>query len=172
MAETNGKKTRVPREARLVADYLATKYPTSILDQFVRLGAVLPNIDTTGLSPGEVEVLRNFTRMADAVVYRDNEIIIIEGYVLPSLGKVSQLLTYMKLFPVTPGMERHKDKKLTGVIVGAIEDPVLTHLANSYGLTFELFRPDWITEYLNDLAARFPSKLRGGRASVLGTEPV
>ena len=162
MAEATVKKTRQQRETRLVADYLATKYPTSVVDQFVRLGAVLPNIDTTGLSPGEVEVLKNFSRMADAVVYRDNEIIIIEGYVLPNLGKVSQLLTYMKLFPLTPGMERHKDKPLKGVIVGPIEDPILTHTANEYGLIFELFRPDWVGPYLAELAARFPSKLRGG----------
>ena len=145
---------RNAREVRLVAEFLATHFPNDPSATYIRLGAVTSSLIVESLDESERKYLQNWTRFADGLVYRERELILIEGYVLPELGKPSQLLTYMRIFWQTPGMERHRGKTLRGIIVGPIVDPVLVSVARDFGLEFRLFRPPWIVEYLWQVAPR------------------
>ena len=149
------KQTRQPRELRLVAEFLASQYPNERVMTQVRLGPINPTMSRPELTNAERMVIGNFRRSADGVVLLRDWVLIVEGYMVPHLGKASQLLAYMRLFPTTPELKEFSGLPIRGLLVGPIEDPILSRTASDFFIGFQLFRPDWAVEYLKGFGGRF-----------------
>ena len=147
-------KQRQQREVRLVADFVAEFYPDdrSILN--LRVGGINPVITDQDLTEGELALIGSHRRFADAVVIRERDLILIEGMILPSLGKVSQILGYRALLPLTPELGSFASMPITAIIVGPIEDLFLARLARQSDILVRVYRPPWIEEFLNGLSTR------------------
>ncbi len=142
------------RERRLLAEWLARRYPHDRVQQQVRLGAITPTIGTEELTPSELAALGMFRRFADALVYRPDRLVLIEASIPPHPGYISQLLLYRRLVPLTPELVSFHALPVEPVYLVAIEDPVVTALARDAGIRVEVFRPAWVLGYLAERAGR------------------
>ncbi len=147
-------KQRQQRETRLVADFVSAFYPDDRAVFNLRVGGINPVITDQDLTEGELTLIGAHRRYADAVIIQERELVLIEGMILPTLGKVSQILGYRALLPFTPELGDHASKPVTAIIVGPIEDQFLARLARQQGVLVRVYRPPWIEEFLNGLSTR------------------
>lgn len=147
-------KQRQQRETRLVADFVSAFYPDDRAIFNLRVGGINPLITDQDLTEGELALIGSHRRYADAVVIRDRDLVLIEGYILPTLGKVSQILGYRALLPLTPELGAFASLPITAIIVGPIEDQFMARLARESGIQVRVYRPPWIEEFLNGLSTR------------------
>ena len=147
-------KQRQQRETRLVADFVSAFYPDDRAIFNLRVGGINPLITDQDLTEGELALIGSHRRYADAVVIRERDLVLIEGYILPTLGKVSQILGYRALVPLTPELGAFASMPITAIIVGPIEDQFMARLARESGIQVRVYRPPWIEEFLNGLSTR------------------
>lgn len=139
-------------ETRLVSEYLAAHYGDRTTAQRVRVGRIPYELPTEGLSPSEIRALGIWRRWVDAVVWLDREVLLIEAGIRPDLGDVSKLEGYSHLFPMTPEFAEYADWPVRGMLLYAIDDPVIHRLAQPRGFTITIFCPAWVDGYLLESA--------------------
>jgi hypothetical protein len=140
-----------PREQRLVSEYVARFYPDDESRTHVHLGSIPPRLKGKFIPDEAIGLVGVFRRWADALVFKPDRIILIEGKILPQPGVISQLKLYEELLPKTPELEEHRGKPIEKVLVCAIEDPVISELARREGIRVQIFHPAWIDEYMKIL---------------------
>lgn len=150
-------RTWTPVETRLVAEYLAWRWPHVRTQQRVRLGRVPHELPRDGLSPEEFRALGVWRRWADAVVFARLGTIIIEAGIIPDPGDCSKLEHYVDLFHETPEFQDRHSLPVRGHLLYAVDDPLLHRLADRHGLTMEVWTPAWVGPYLD---SRSPSQRR------------
>jgi hypothetical protein len=143
-----------PVEQRLLAEWLAVRWPNNRVKLRVRVGADHPDLILPGLTAEELRMVANWRRWADAIIWADRELIVVEATVFPDAGKVSYLELYMRLVPGTPELAEWRDWPVRGIILMGIEDPLISRLAGERGLTVEIYHPRWIDSYLLSVAPR------------------
>ena len=149
-----GKRTWSPVEAKLVSEFCAVRYPDRRVLQRVRVGRIPKELDTVGLDPAEIRMLGVWRRWVDAIVVDPPYLRVIEAAMLPNPGDVSQLELYMHLVPSTPELWEFVDLEPIGILVYAIDDPVIRRLAADRGYTIEIYQPAWLSQYLGRLFPR------------------
>lgn len=142
-------------ETRLLNEWLAVRYPDRRVLQRVRVGSDHPALEIPGLSPSEQRMAMLWRRWADAVVFDNGTLVVVEATVRPRVEKISQLDLYIRLLPATPELVEYRDWPVRGVFVMAVDDPVMRDLAAERGYTVELYRPPWVDAYLLTLAPRY-----------------
>jgi hypothetical protein len=149
-----GKKTRRQTEALLCSQFVAENYPTArtYIQQY--LGPFAPIANADGRTREEALATNTGRRRADAVLIYDDKIILLECYIHVQLGKLSQLLTYLQLLPLTPEIAQFAHLPVTAKLVGAQRDPILDQMAAKFGIEVVIFRPKWAVDYLATVAAR------------------
>lgn len=149
-----GKRSWAPRELRLVAEFLAATYPKYPYKMRVRLGTTHPHLVIPEATEEENKLIGSWRRWADAIVFADDRLILIEVAIVPEPGDISMLLLYERLIPHTPELEEYSNLPVEKLLVYAIEDPVLISLARDQGIKVIYFKPDWVDEYLPMLFPR------------------
>lgn len=158
----NGQRTYLPREMRLLGEFVAKEYPTDQVFINLRLGAIRPDLDLDGLSPAEVRMLGVFRRFADALVVKPEKLILIEASIRPDPGKLSQLQLYERLVPHTDSLNQYKDRKIRKTLLWAFNDEVLASIAREQGVVVRVFHPPWVDEYLDSLTRRASRATKSG----------
>ena len=138
----------------MVSEYLRDNYPGHRLSTRVRLGRPITDLPLAELDESERALLQNYSRWADAVVFREHEIVLIEAKIRPTLGPLEALLLYRQLFLSDPQYKEHHNKPIRLEFVYAIEDPALLPIARDLGITPKLYKPKWLPEYLSVLRGR------------------
>lgn len=146
-----------PVETRLVAEFTAVRFADAVVQLRVRLGTIPGELPVEGLSDPERRLLGAWRRWADAVVIEPERVTVIEAAVMPDPGDVSQLELYLHLFPLTPEFQELRERPLRGLLVYAIDDPVIRRLAADRDFTVEIYRPAWVDDYLSQV---YPRKRR------------
>ena len=142
------------RERRLLAEWLAARYPNDRVQQQVRLGAYQIGISPQGLSSPELRALGVWRRIADALVYKPTELILIEASLPAHPGYVSQLLLYKRLIPMTPELADYAALPVRMIYLVSFEDPVVTAMCRENGIQVEVYAPPWVGEYWAELERR------------------
>ncbi len=142
---------RQQRERRLLAEWLALRYPDARVQQQVRLGAFQPSIATEGLDRTELKMLGAWRRYADALIYGRTSLILIEASIPADVGYVSRLHLYRRLIPLTPELAEWATLPVVMLYLCAMEDPVVTMLAREAGIRVEVFQPLWVGEFIGTL---------------------
>jgi len=141
-------------ETRLLGEWLSMRYPGRRVMQRVRVGSDHPALEIPGLSPSEQRMVVAWRRWADAIVFDNGTLVVVEATVLPKPGKISQLDLYIRLVPATPELAEYRDWPVRGLLLAAVDDPVMRLLAAERGYTIELYHPPWVDGYLLTLAPR------------------
>ena len=142
------------REMRLVSEWIAREYPDRPYRTNVRLGSLHPRLKGKFLSESELRMAGVFRRWADALVFLDDRIILIEGAIRPQPGDISVLRLYKRLIPNTPDLAEYSNLPVEMVLLCSIPDPVLVELAREDGIRVVVYRPKWIEEYMEVLYPR------------------
>ena len=138
----------------MVAEFLAMMYPQDWFETRVRLGAPKPAAPVSALTEAEKRMVGVWRRWADALVYRKDELILVEAAIRPDPGDISRLALYEMLIPLTPELKAHWDKPITKILVYALEDPATVTLARRSGIRCIHYAPPWLKAYLDILMPR------------------
>jgi hypothetical protein len=139
------------RERRLLAEWLALRYPDARIQQQVRLGAYQPTIATKDLDRSELKALGVWRRYADAIVFHHTALILIEASIPADVGYVSRLHLYRRLIPLTPELAEFVTLPVVMLYLCAIEDPVVTAMAREAGIRVEVHQPPWVADFIGTL---------------------
>lgn len=133
-------------EKRMINEYLWDVYKDKPQWKRVRLGQVpdreLAQLYKVGLV------------WADAIVFDDPSIIIIETKIRPTLGAVGQLEGYRDALKVTPEFSKYQFAPVKLQLVSTIEDRNIRAFAESKGIEFVVFTKPWIEEYWQEKLAK------------------
>ena len=148
------RRTWSPVESKLVSEFCAIRYPDRRTIQRVRVGQIPTDLDVAGLDPSEIRMLGVWRRWVDAIVVDPPLLRVIEAAMLPDPGDISQLELYMHLIPMTPDLEEFMDLTPVGLLVYAIDDPMIHRLAADRGYGVEIYQPAWLKQYLDRVFPR------------------
>lgn len=115
----------------------------------LRLGPTPLSANASNITPAIEGMLRRFNRYADMIGVTPDEIQVIEAKVVADPGAISQLQHYIDLVHTTPLLQQYPGRRVQGVLLFAVNDPIVAQRANAAGLRVSLFTPPWVQEYLN-----------------------
>ena len=102
-----------------------------------------------GQTPAEHRALMLMTLPeADLVALNGKVATIVEFIVWRPHEAIGQILFYRSLLPATPGYEDVLPENVTLKIVSGLEDLTFRTFANSLGISFEVYRPEWLSSAL------------------------
>ncbi len=143
----------IPREARLLTEWLASAHPNAYVQTRVFLGRTEPAVPAKDLTEAELRRLGTSRRWVDAVVITADTVHLYEAKIVLHPAAIAQLQLYDRLFPYTAEFVTWKEWPRQLHLLYAVEDPVVLALAREQGILAHLFHPAWVDEYLATLAA-------------------
>lgn len=115
----------------------------------LRLGPTPLVANSPTITPAIERMLRVFNRYADMVGITPTEIQVIEAKVVADPGAISQLQHYIDLVYTTPLLQTYGNRRVQGVLLFAVNDPIVQQRAVAAGLRVLIFTPAWVQDYLN-----------------------
>jgi len=145
----DGPRRRTQASTRLLHEW-SVMQPWDVPPMYeLRLGPTPLSANAPNITANVEAMLRVFNRYADMVGITPTEIQVIEAKVVADPGAVSQLQHYVDLVHTTPLVRQYAPRSVQGVLLFAVNDPIVTQRANSVGIRVEIFTPDWVQDYLN-----------------------
>ncbi len=141
------------RETRLLAEWALATFPAAHVRTRVRLGALDSSLDDSHLTEAELRALGVHRRWVDMLVIEPDLLHLVEGKIVSTPGALEQLDLYQLLLPHTPELTELRSLAVERDLVIAVEDPVVTALAEARGIKVHVYHPPWVDEYLAQLAA-------------------
>lgn len=115
----------------------------------LRLGPTRLTANAPTITPAVERMLRLFNRYADMIGVTSAEIQVIECKVVSEPGAISQLQHYLDLAYATPLLQSYPGRRFQGVLLFAVDDPIVHQRAAALGLRVIIFTPPWVQDYLN-----------------------
>lgn len=145
------------REKRLVAEFLAAKYPHAVTIQEPRLGPPAPLAPGVPATNFNNAIAGNARGYADALVIEPLTLTLVEGKIEPDVTSIAQLYLYSLLLPLTPELSQYKGRKVRTLAVWGMPQAVLSKVAEKFGVEVVVFTPPWVRA---DLQEKYANKLR------------
>jgi len=139
---------------RYLSEFLRIHYPAWTWRTNVRLGLPPEELYVEGLTPEELRMLTRWRLEVDAVVLLPDRVELLEAIVRPEWWKICMLLLYEELFKVTEEFREHWRKPIRKVVVTPYEAPFFRAFAAKYGISWAVYAPDWLDEYIAGLRRR------------------
>jgi len=138
-----------------ITEWLGITYPPGTWRTNVPFGTVeVP--EYLSVTPEELRFMtKGFRPIADAVVFLEDEVHIVEAKIRDERGKVEQLLIYEYLFDKTPEFKPHWGKKIRKILLTPKDQGDFEKFLRKYGIEVVYYRPAWIIEYLGTLDRRY-----------------
>jgi len=161
--EQTVRRPRQEWEAQYVSEYVARRYPGVPCRLHARLGTEPKGPSGEDLSEAERRMLRVYMRWADAIVFRPEETIVIEGKLKASEypKALGELEIYTALVPHTAEYAKLLAPRVVGELLIPVPDPTVDTLCRRKGFRVVVWAPMWLREYLDMIYAR---QRRGPRA--------
>jgi len=146
-----------------LTEFLMLNFPPGTWKTNVDLGNVkVP--ENVSVTPEEYRYLkRSFAATADAVVFLEDKVVIIEAMVRDEPGAIEDLLRYKKLFQEDTDFIQYRDKPIELWLVTPLQSPHKQKMAEEMGIKWVYYSPAWIWEYLSRYERKF---WRGSLSSV------
>lgn len=147
-AIADGPRRRTPASTRLLHEW-------SLLQPWVagpwyelRLGPTPLAVGGGVITPEMEARLRAFNRYSDLVGVTAKELQVVEAKMVAEPGALSQLQHYVELVYSSPIYAQYPQKVVQGILVWAVDDPIIHTRAAAYGFRVDVFTPDWVQTYL------------------------
>ena len=141
-------------ELRFVSEYAAKFFPDDRALFNVRVGPYKNIPAGLDMRLTRNRSLGNDRPRSDLIILTAQTIVLIEAWILPSYGKVSQLMLYRQLLPSTPDLEFEVNLPIESFLLGPWENATLRNLAFQNDIGFVIYRPVWIDKALDSRAPR------------------
>jgi len=146
------RKKWMPREKRMLADWLARNYPAERVQERVWLGPIVRGELMPGPGVTERVLLPFGGGWADALVLLPDRTLLIECKIRANPEAIGELQLYERLFRRTEEFRDRWDLPLELVLLYAYGRREVLELAKELGITLIEFRPSYIREYYRTLA--------------------
>jgi hypothetical protein len=133
-----------PRETRLLGEWSLRNYPGQRVVYRARLGPLSDN-----------PIYKSVSRYADALIFTDSGVIIVEAKLDSDLGAVAQLEHYAQLFRQTPDYIDYWTKPIKLILLVARQREDVTQFAAAKGIAVILFFPDWVQDYFSERVLKY-----------------
>ena len=148
----DGKRRRTPASTRLLHEW-SIMQPWIVPPTYeLRLGPTPLEPGAPVVSPQIERMLRVFNRYSDLVGISATAIEVVEAKMVAEMGALSQLEHYVELVYAMGLPSQWPGKIVQGVLLWAVDDPIISQRAARYGFRVEIFAPAWTQDYL---ATRF-----------------
>jgi len=145
-------RVRKERETRLVSEYVHSKYKDAEAVRFRCPLGPIPEELTREVGYGKaIGLMRPFRPEVDALVVTKDEIVLIEGKIFKWMDGISKLPVYASLVPETPELKQFLGRRLKMVLVTPKDMPQIKSAAAALGVEVDIFRPQWVEDYLKEL---------------------
>jgi transglutaminase-like putative cysteine protease len=145
------RKEYTQKERQYVPEYVNKMYPNRVA-VFYNM-AVGPAPEQLKLAHPEtpLESFRRWRFWIDAVVILRDRMVLIEGKIRKVAEGLGQLQLYRDLLPQTPELQPYARLPVECRLVVARPDPRVIELASKQQVIIDVYRPDWVIEYLKEL---------------------
>lgn len=148
----DGKRRSTPASTRLLHEW-SIMQPWIVPPTYeLRLGPTPLQPGAPVVSPEMQRMLTVFNRYADLVGISATEIDVVEAKMVATPTALSQLEHYVELVWAMGLPSQWPGKIVQGVLLWAVDDPIIHQRAARYGFRVEVFTPPWTQDYL---ATRF-----------------
>ncbi len=148
----DGKRRRTPASTRLLHEW-SIMQPWIVPPTYeLRLGPTPLLPGAAQVSPEIARMLSVFHRYSDLVGISATAIAVVEAKMVAEMGALSQLEHYVELVYAMGLPSQWPGKIVQGVLLWAVDDPIISQRAARYGFRVEVFSPPWAQDYL---ATRF-----------------
>jgi len=142
--------TYKPRETRLCSEYVAQYFPQDLVRLRCPLGPIPKAIQE--MVPGQkaLTAARPWRPEVDALIIKDDKIILLECKIFKIMDGLSKLPLYRSLVPETPELQRYLDRPVEMLLVVPWTAPWIQVAAEKLGVVVDVFKPEWIAEYVEE----------------------
>jgi len=152
-----------PRERRYIVEWAEHRFPGCEKRFNVPLGPVPSSlVEEVGLTKA-LKVFRPWRPDVDAVIICPDKLIIAEAEILRPKDAIGDLLVYRDLVPDTPELKQFLDRPLEAWLVVPWSVTWVKEACDKYKIKLDLFVPDWIKDYLEELHKYFTAEGRQKR---------
>lgn len=152
------------RERRLIAEYIAEKFPKARVIFGCRLGPAPEKLIAT-LGPRKaLRVARGMRPEVDAIVIQDHKLIMVEAKILKWIDGIAKLPLYKNLVATTPELEAFQGFDIEMRLCFPWFSETIEAAANSLGVILDIYHQPWIDEYLTELGKYWSAEYITARA--------
>ena len=139
---------RVARpETRLIGEYVAAMFPGRRVAMGVPLGPEIEGLPTRLTASGRLKVSRPWRPEADALVWLDDALLLIEAKVAEYVSGLAKLPLYRSLVPLTPELAEWASWEVRLRLVVPRAQNWVAAMAAAAGVEIVLYEPAWMVEY-------------------------
>jgi hypothetical protein len=143
-----GRKVYEQRERRYVPEFVQERYKDRVSAMFNMAIGPAPEELHRKYPDISFENFRRWRFWIDAVVILQDRLVLIEGKLRKPQEGLGQLLVYEHLLSETPELAPYAHLPVQMVLVTPKPDPRVIGVCGTLGITVEIYKPDWVTEYL------------------------
>lgn len=157
-------------ERRYCSEYCLLTYPDDTIKLNVPLGTAPDGvIKELGLYRA-LRQFRAYRPEADAIIIRNNELVLIETKIINALAGLAKLPIYRDLISYTPELADFYDLPVRAVLVTAKPPLWFIRVAKNFDVEYVIYAPEWLSTYYKrqDEYLTLPEKVkRAKRREVL-----
>lgn len=154
MVQQRKQTTNEPRERMMISEYIVKYLGGQRWTANYKLGrAINPGL-AQNLTDSQIRALGVRKAFADLIVEHQDRLDIYEFQIVPRWSKFGQLLGYLELVKETDTLAYYHNLPNRGIMVNAVDDPVLKRLCEKYGLLYQVYSPEWLPMYWETLRPR------------------
>jgi hypothetical protein len=151
------------RETRLLAEWLAERvYPIPYRQRQVLGPPVQEAVEQLGPRRG-LRASNPWRPEVDAIAWPAGELWIIEAKIRQVRDGIAQLPVYAGLVDSTPELAAFRGRRRRLVLVTPFDTEQARAMAKPVGVDVEIYRPEWIAVYMNELNEYWTGPARAAR---------
>ncbi len=154
-------------ESRLMSEYVATTFPDRRVALSPALGPEIETAPTRLTSSMRLKISRPWRPEADALVWLDGTLLLIECKVAEYISGLAKLPLYAALIPLTPELRDWWGWEIRMRLVVPRARPWVEAAAAAVGVTIDLFDPPWLREYYDYRDRYWTAEYRRRRQATL-----
>lgn len=153
----------VPREKRLIADYIAERFPNDHVIMGCPLGPVPESIIAQYGFRQAIRVARGIRPEVDALVIRKAQLVLVEAKIFKWLDGIAKLPVYGGLVTSTPELQPYRDLERRLILCTPWTSENVQAAANAQGVTIDIYNPPWIAAYVDETHKYWTKEYRDKR---------
>jgi hypothetical protein len=147
--------TWAQRERRYIVEWAETRYPGAKKIFNAPIGPVPQQIiETFGFTKG-IRFFRPYRHKIDCLVFLSDKLIAAEAEIWIPKSAIRDLILYKQLLPQSPDLGEWKNKPMEFWLVMPERIGWVEEIARQNGIFIDIFKPDWIAEYVEMLNKYF-----------------
>jgi len=151
----------------MISEYVATKFPDKRVSLSPPVGPEIQGLPPSMAQTSRLQVSRPWRPEADAIVWLDGTLLLIEAKVAEYISGLAKLPLYKALIPLTPELATWHDWPIRMRLVVPRARPWIQAAADAVQVEIDLFEPPWLRDYYDYRDNYWTADYRAKRQAIL-----